>query len=321
MGTIAVVLVVVVLAGSAALLLIPPTESSRGPSITTPKIHGEAFVVSDGARLPFRVWSVDPSSRQAGPARPVVLALHGAGSNSSIFSDLGRYLATQSIIVYAYDQRGHGNAPDFGAWVGMETLVSDLTEIVELVRTEHPAEPIYISGQSLGAAVILNAAAKERLPSVDGVILISPAVNARRSVGRGLQLFAAIGARIAPTRSVPRPPDSITSVTDNPDYQHSLLEDPLNMQRFTLGLVYGALTATDDAMAGAERLTVPTLLLYGEHDVVIDAEDFQEASRRVAGPKRVISYPDGYHALLVDNQRERVFEDIATWIARMTERR
>ena len=50
-------------------------------------------------------------------------------------------------------------------------------------------------------------------------------------------------------------------------------------------------------------------------------QQIQQRGRRVAGPKRVISYPDGYHALLVDNQRERVFEDIATWIARMTERR
>jgi acylglycerol lipase len=100
----------------------------------------------------------------------------------------------------------------------------------------------------------------------------------------------------------------------NPDYQRALLDDPLNMQQFTLGYAYGALASTDEAMAGAEKLEVPTLLLYGEHDIVVAAVDFREASRTVAGPKRVIVYPEGYHALVVDIQRENVFRDIAAWI-------
>ena len=251
----------------------------------------------------------------SGGTQTVVLALHGAGSYSEIFAPLGEYLATRDVATYAYDQRGHGASPNFGLWPGTQSLIDDMNDVIAVLRHQYPRARLYIAGQSLGAAVILNAAARGDLPEVEGVILISPAVNARRTVSRGVQFLAAVGARIAPNRSIPRPPDSITGVSDNKGYQRALIEDPLYMKQFTLGLAYGALSITDDAMEGAEKLSAPTLLLYGQHDVVVDEADFREVSRRVSVPKQVIVYPEGYHALVVDDQRENVFSDIVTWIA------
>src|SRR5690348_9841856 len=72
---------------------------------TTPHLESDAIIMSDGARLPLRVWL--PS----GPVKAVVLALHGFNDYSNAFATPGEALAWRGIATYAYDQRGFGKAP------------------------------------------------------------------------------------------------------------------------------------------------------------------------------------------------------------------
>jgi alpha-beta hydrolase superfamily lysophospholipase len=45
-----------------------------------------------------------------------------------------------------------------------------------LVRARHPEAPLFLLGESMGAAVILLALQQPSFPRVDGIVLVAPAV-------------------------------------------------------------------------------------------------------------------------------------------------
>lgn len=62
---------------------------------------------------------------------------------------------------------------------------------------------------------------------------------------------------------------------------------------------------------------MPVLLLYGTHDQLIPARPTAAvlaAMHGGAGSVTALCYPEGWHMLLRDLQREAVWRDIAAWI-------
>jgi acylglycerol lipase len=293
------------------LVFVAPPTSPRGARANEPYLTVDAVVLSDGARLPLRTWGVMVGDTP----RAIVVAVHGVAGYSKVMEPLGIALAKRGIATYTYDQRGHGGAPNRGTWAGIDSLVVDLNEVVTLVRARHSGVPIYLAGHSLGGAILLNAAAMDRYPSVNGTILIAPAVNVGRHVAPPLRAVLSLGARIAPRAVIARPAGSEAGLSDNPAYADLIQHDPLMLKNLSLSYLYGSGAATDTAMAGADHLKTPTLELYGEHDISVPVEELTELGRRLTAPKRVIRYQNGYHVLLWDRQREQVFSDIDAWIS------
>ena len=127
------------LVASALLLTLcacAPTVAPRGPVATTPILTGATFVTSDGLRLPVRQWM--PDAKLGQELKAVVLAVHGFNDYSKAFDKapdapgVGPFLAERGIAVYAYDQRGFGNAPHFGLWPGGEIMAEDFTDFARV---------------------------------------------------------------------------------------------------------------------------------------------------------------------------------------------
>ncbi|MGI9498950.1 MAG: serine aminopeptidase domain-containing protein, partial [Geminicoccaceae bacterium] len=81
--------------------------------------------------------------------------------------------------------------------------------------------------------------------------------------------------------------------------------------------IAGLVALMDRALETAPELDQDLLLLIGEKDEIVPPgalDDFR--SRLQAAEATAISYPEGYHMLLRDLQRARVFEDIVAWIDR-----
>ncbi|HZT51979.1 MAG TPA: alpha/beta hydrolase, partial [Stellaceae bacterium] len=92
-----------------------------------PQLASDSFLADDGVRLPLRVWMPD------GPVRATILAVHGFNDYSKAFAGPAEEWAKHGIATYAYDQRGFGQAPDRGFWVGTGRLDRDLTNASRLV--------------------------------------------------------------------------------------------------------------------------------------------------------------------------------------------
>jgi acylglycerol lipase len=124
----------------------------------------------ESANVPRRQWLPD------GPPRALILTLHGFNDYSEAFADFGSYAASHGIAVYAYDQSGFGANPDAGLWPGTTTLVSDLRRERARLAALYPNLPVYLLGESMGAAVLIAAVAEHAPLDAAGMIMTAPAV-------------------------------------------------------------------------------------------------------------------------------------------------
>lgn len=292
-----------------------PTVLSAGPPVVAPQLEPDALVMADGARLPLRATLPD------GPVKAIIVGVHGFNDYSDAFRELGAALAPRGIAVYAYDQRGFGKAPDVGGWAGDQTLTSDLTTVVRLIKARHPGVPIFALGESMGGSVVLEAATGPDPPPVDGVILSAPAVWGRATLGLLGRVALSVFSHTVPWFPLTGQGLHIEP-TDNRQVMIRLSRDPLVLKRAKVGSLHGLVDLEDAALAGAPRLTMPALILYGARDELVPPEAMcfllHHLPPRPAGRWRFVEYRMGYHLLTRDLDGPLVSDDIAAWIADRT---
>ena len=260
------------------------------------------------------------ADREAKPAEAgpdaVILALHGFNDYSNAFQDFAAYSRERNVAVHAYDQRGFGVSPDRGRWPGTDRLTADLRSAVVRLRTIYGDRPLFVLGESMGGAVAILAAAGEEGLDVDGLVLSAPAVWGGPHMNLFYRLTLRITSTIAPAWTVTGRGLDIQP-SDNIDMLRALGADPLVIKATRTDAIAGLVELMDRALAAAPKLDRNLLLLIGEKDEIIPGgalDDFR--SRLRDDSATAISYPEGYHMLLRDLQRARVFEDILLWVGR-----
>ena len=280
-----------------------------------PHMTLDTVFTEDGAELPLR------SFLPAGPPRAVLIALHGFNDYSNAFSEAGLYFMDRGVALYAYDQRGFGDAPDRGLWVGQRRLIADLTLVVNLVRAKHPGVPVYLLGESMGGALAMVAMAEPDPPPVDGVILDAPAVRGRATLTGLERAVLEVTSAVIPWFTVTGqglhiiPSDNITML-------RQLSGDRLMIFHTRIDAVRGLVDLMDAALAATSRLTAPTLILTGARDEIVTPIPtclmLARLPPRPPGAWRSMLYPHGYHMLLRDRDAEIVMADIDAWIGDRT---
>lgn len=275
--------------------------------VQVPSLLPDRIVAGDGASLPLRRWP------PAGNIHAVVIALHGFTDYSNAFAGPGAYLAERGLAVYAYDQRGFGAAPSRGLWPGTQALVDDLREIVAVVGGAHPGKPVFLLGESMGAAAAMAAAARPPALAVDGVVLVAPAVWGWQVMHPALAGLLWLSAHLAP--GIPAPITGFRALaSDNIAMLEALDRDPLALNAVRIDSLYGLVDLMDDALALSGRIAVPTLVLYGAHEPFIPPAARRELWRRLPSAARGALYPEGHHTLLRDLNAPAVLDDVAAWI-------
>lgn len=276
------------------------------PASVAPRIEGETLIAPDGAALGLSVWPApDPKA--------VILAVHGMNDYAKHFADAATFLSSQGVTVYAYDQRGFGRSPQFGRWVGEETLRADLRAAIAAVRAAHPGAPLFVLGHSMGGAVVMSAAAETPL-DVDGAILVAPAVWGASRMPLLYRISANIAATFAPGKTLTGERAGRQS-TDNIPALREMMADLLVIKKTRLDAVLGVTRAMGAAWDASDEIGGRILFLTGARDEIIPPMTQGEAEQRVCGLVDRRLYAEGWHLLLRDLQAERVWRDIAVWVA------
>lgn len=284
-----------------------PLTQKIGPPIGHPAIENGYFITPDGAWLPLSVHKGDT------PPRAVIVALHGFNDYRTEFDMAAEYWSRHAILTYAYDQRGFGGAPQRGVWPGDRVMADDARSMIGLVRAAHPGLPVYLLGMSMGGAVALELAGSPAPPAVNGVILAAPAVWGWSSLNPVYRCALWLAAHtIRGNRITGRGLGIVAS--DNIEMLRALGRDPLIIHETRIDAVYGLVEQMERGYRAGPRVQLPVLLLYGEKDEVIPEKPVRELIAALPDPKRVITYPNGYHMLLRDLQAETVWRDIVSFV-------
>lgn len=301
-------LALLVLTGACAPIEIPAGSAQQQPALT-----GDSLISFDGAVLPLRRWLPEDDRPEA-----VILALHGFNDYSNAFSTAAPWFTQQNLAVFAFDQRGFGDAPDRGYWHSETALTGDVATALDLLGQRYPDIPLYLMGVSMGGAVALTSLTDPRVSrAVSGTILLAPAIWGASTQPwwqrSGLWLFAHTVPWMRPTGQ-----GLGIQASDNIDMLRSLGRDPKVIKKTRIDAVYGLVRLMDSALLASRDLKTPALILYGAKDEVIPAKPTRQMLRNLPADsgdrRRIAVYPDGWHMLLRDLQGEVVWRDIASWI-------
>jgi pimeloyl-ACP methyl ester carboxylesterase len=147
--------------------------------------------VADGVVLNCLEWSSDDPG--AHEENVPILLVHGLASNAHLWDGVARRLSQLGHHVVAVDQRGHGRSSKPTTGFDFETLVGDLLAVMQSYGWE-PTRPPFVAGQSWGANVVLELAARHP-EAVSGIALID---GATRDLADGFADWATCRAALAP---------------------------------------------------------------------------------------------------------------------------
>lgn len=288
-----------------------PRLDPPGPAVMAPRLGADHFIASDGRRLAL-------VRHDSAPPRAVIVAAHGFNDYSNAFHLAGPWFAARGITLIAPDQRGFGDTPTRGLWPGAHTLARDLAELTKAVRAENPGRPVYLLGASMGAAVAVLAHTAHDAPA-DGLILAGPAFWGWSTMNPLYRASLWTAAHVAPGWRVTgeglgRQP------SDNIGMLRALARDPRMIRATRIDALAGLVSLMDDAFQAAPDIRLPALILFGARDEIVPEAPVRAAARRMAGqvragPVRYVRYRRGWHMLLRDHRRARVYADIEAWIA------
>ena len=249
-----------------------------------------------------------------GPPRAVVLALHGFNDRKTAFAGFGAFLAKAGVALVAYDQQGFGANPNRGFWPGEAALVDDAAAAVRSTAAEFPKAPLYVLGESMGAATLTLMLARPDAPHVQGAVLVAPGVWGGNALNPFYRLLLWVTVHVAPGltltgKGLDRWP------SDNVPMLRALGRDPLTIKATRVDAIAGAVGLMGHARAAAAALRAPSLVLLGANDQIVPPEVQAGFTRKIAATAcTAVRYPDGWHMLLRDLERERVWKDVLAWI-------
>lgn len=285
-----------------------PLDGFAGPRFDP---ANERFISFDGAELGLTAWlpvGAEPSA--------VIIALHGMNDYANTYYLAGPWFAEHGVALYAYDARGFGRSPRRGVWAGQDLMAEDLRTAILVARRTHPGARIAVVGDSMGAATAIATFGARDAPAVDRVILVAPAVWGWSTMPDQYALALWVGAHTFPWRAV-QPPRGVYRRITASDNQEALLQAgraPHMIWHTRIDALYGLVSLMETASDRSAHLGGDVLFLYGAHDQIIPRNSAVTAARRLPPTARTALYPEGWHWLLRDLQREVVYEDILAFI-------
>ena len=241
-------------------------------------------------RLPGRAWL-------AREPRALVAIVHGLGEHSGRYAALAGALVSRRFTVVSLDLPGHGEAPgprgDATSWnVLRDQCIPAMFTLTRGMPGQPPELPIVLLGHSFGGVLALDfALAHPR--SLHALVLSAPAVKSAPVPIWKVGLARLAGAA-APTFGFSNGLDA-RGISRDPEVLDLRRSDPLVHGKITPRIYFGFEEARARVLREARRLQVPTLILQGAADRVVNPQGALELSGLAPhGMVRLMTYKDGF---------------------------
>ena len=223
------------------------------------------------------------------PDRPTLVLIHGAGGSSQTFLHQLRRL-DRTMNVVAMELPGHGSTPGPG-----RDTISGYANWVEKAFSSFPIQSFFLGGHSLGGAIALELALQS-WSRIKGLILIA--------TGAELPVSVKILEGLA------RDPDPTLALINKwcfpPDTDPLLIQQSLELMRQTpIQVIYNDFQACNrfDRLENVSTITLPTLILVGDRDVMTPPA-FSEALQREILNSKLVLVPGAGHLVMLEKPRE-----------------
>ena len=262
----------------------------------------------NGVRIVYDVWTPDTEPRGA-----VVLS-HGLGEHARRYDHVAQRFGEAGLVTYALDHRGHGRSGGKRVMVrNMAEYTGDFGSLVDAATAENPGLTRIVLGHSMGGGIVF-AYGVDHPDDYDLMVLSGPAVAAQTGVNPIKILLGKAVGSLLPNLPIEDLDD--TAVTRDPEMLAAYRNDPLVYHgKIPAGIAKALLLVGDTMPHRARALTAPLLVVHGAEDRLVPASG-SERLVECAGSKDVHLkvYPELYHEVFNEPERQRVLDDVTTWI-------
>ena len=277
-------------------------------------------------------------------AKKVLIIVHGMAEHSLRYEAFAEFLNKSQVVVYSYDQRGHGKTAErieeigfFAENDGIKKVTDDLDVIVNYVKNEYVNLPVILLGHSMGSFVVRNYAAIYG-NSVSGIILSGTGGSAGFE-GKAGFFLTKILCKIKNKKSPSKLMDKLIFGTYNKKINPQrtkfdwLSRNELEVDKYIndsfCGTVFSVgffkdliqLVEIVNKKNHADKIPkeLPIYLFSGSNDPLSkygkQIEDVYNLYKN-SGTKNITMklYKDGRHEMLNEINKDSVYNDIITWI-------
>lgn len=266
--------------------------------------------VERGVQLPGRVWLADRP-------RALVGVVHGLGEHSGRYAALAGELVKARFSVVSLDLPGHGESPgprgDVPSWLQVRDQVLPAMFTALRGLPGQPGElPRVVLGHSMGGVLALDYVLAHGR-DLAAAVISAPALRTRMPAWWQLTL-ANIARATAPAAGFPNGLE-VAGISRLPEVVKAYQDDPRVHDRISPRLYFAFAEAQQRVMRDARRLSVPTMVLQGMADRLVDPKGALEfAGSAPHGMVRLVTLKETYHELFNDRGRELVIRDVLAWL-------
>jgi len=262
-------------------------------------------------------WKIHGRRWPAKNPRSTLVGVHGYSEHSGRYSHLAEFLNSKDVDVFWIDLPGHGlsegarnNIDDFNDYV------VSLDRFVREVERMEASRPLHLFGHSLGGLVSIRLLQQQTPHSLQSLILSGPLLGLDRFDAVKMNFLRLLTSFFPNIRLRNKRELSGPYLTRDESILKDRAADPLINTHVTFHWFREFCRAHDVAWASVERIHLPVLMLLAGDERVVSSQAIQEFFKKIPSvDKRLIDYPEMKHEVVNELGRERVFEDIASWIS------
>ena len=267
----------------------------------------ETFVLCEEPYLLGRSWPVEAPEG-------VVCLVHGLGEHSGRYAPLAAALNRAGFAVHAFDLRGHGKSGGKrGHAPSYESLLDDITSLLDDAEEKFPGTPLFLYGHSLGGNLVINYILRRAVARLAGAVATGPWLRLAFEPPAYKIWLARTAGRLLPALLQPSGLNP-EFLSHDPEIVRAYVEDPLVHDRISSALFLGAYEAGLWALEHAADLPLPLLLMHGAADQLTSPQASEAFCRR-AGERCTFKAWDGlYHEIHNEPQKEEVYRTVIAWL-------
>ena len=248
--------------------------------------------------------------------RALVVLVHGLHEHSGRYAEAMAALGRRGLASWAPDHVGHGRSSGvLGDLESLDLVLRDVERVRSLAVSSWPRLPLFVLGHSLGGLIALRYTL-EHQRALAGLVLSAPLLLLPEAmhVPAALQKVVPVLARLLPR--LPVQPFSWLEECRDPRLMAETAADPLYYKgRIRARTGWEMLRSMAAARPRLPELRLPLLVMYGGQDTIVDPRSAERIYAEASSTDRTRRvFPEAYHHLFREPEREQVQEIIAEWI-------
>ncbi len=256
--------------------------------------------------------------RPTGAIRGSIALVHGLGEHIWRYQHVAAAINTAGYSLVGIDLPGHGRSGGPRGHSSYDLILDEIDHLLGETKKRYPGAPTFLYGHSLGGALVLYYALKQR-PALRGVIATSPGLLPGDPVPEAKVLLAKIMSRIAPAFTLENGLD-LNNLSEDAAVITTYKSDPLVHSRVSALLGRDLLAKGAWIQANAGHFPLPLLLMVGSADHLISPQAVADFAQAVPVDKITYKVWEGlYHETHNSPQKQQVLQYLIDWLNQHTQ--